>query len=307
MKKLSETSFQKARSFIFEHGRILDQRLFEFHFEGRSNEAVLLALKEYQNKDGGFGKALEPDLRSPLSTVYTTSQGLFILRELGIPSQHPMVGHAIQYLLDQYDDKDSIWPIIPKKALESPHAGHWDDIIEKEFDDFFINMRAGLAGHFWHYVDLVPKDFASMITEEVMHTFLDTPDEKLGWIFDLWSYLGLMNSEHLPMLFHQQLFEKLRRVIPTKISTNPKDWTMMSVSPLNMAPTPQSAMSMYIDPQLIEANLKYDIEQQLDDGTWSLDWSWEQDDPEAWKVAEKEWKAHLAIGKLKTLHAYGRL
>ena len=62
-----------------------------------------------------------------------------------------------------------------------------------------------------------------------------------------------------------------------------------------------------IDPQLIEANLKYDIEQQLDDGTWSLDWSWEQDDPEAWKVAEKEWKAHLAIGKLKTLHAYGRL
>ena len=55
----------------------------------------------------------------------------------------------------------------------------------------------------------------------------------------------------------------------------------MSVSPLNMAPTPQSAMSMYIDPQLIEANLKYDIEQQLDDGTWSLDWSWEQDDPEA--------------------------
>ena len=79
MKKLSETSFQKARSFIFEHGRILDQRLFEFHFEGRSNEAVLLALKKYQNKDGRFGKAaLEPDLRTPLSTVYTTSQGLFI-------------------------------------------------------------------------------------------------------------------------------------------------------------------------------------------------------------------------------------
>ena len=69
MKKLSETSFQKARSFIFEHGRILDQRLFEFHFEGRSNEAVLLALKKYQNKDGGFGKALEPDLRSPLSSA----------------------------------------------------------------------------------------------------------------------------------------------------------------------------------------------------------------------------------------------
>lgn len=54
-------------------------------------------------------------------------------------------------------------------------------------------------------------------------------------------------------------------------------------------------MTGYIDPQLIEANLKYDIELQLADGTWSLDWSWEQDDPEAWKIAEKEWKAHLTI------------
>ena len=82
---------------------------------------------------------------------------------------------------------------------------------------------------------------------------------------------------------------------------------MMGVSPLNMAPTPQSAMTRYIDRQLIGANLEYDIEQQLADGAWPLDWSWQQDDPEAWKVAEKEWKAHLTIGKLETLHAYGHL
>jgi hypothetical protein len=74
-----------------------------------------------------------------------------------------------------------------------------------------------------------------------------------------------------------------------------------------MAPTPQSAMTGCIDRQFIGANLEYDIEQQLDDGIWSLDWSWQQIDPEAWKVAEKEWKVHLTIGKLETLHAYGHL
>lgn len=307
MKKLTKKSFQRAKSFIFSKGRILDQRLFEFHFEHGSKESVIEVLKTYQNEDGGFGKALEPDLRSPLSTVYTTSQGLFILREIGATSEETIVKKAIAYLLNSYIKEGSIWPIIPKEALKSPHAGHWDDIIEKEFDDFFINMRAGLAGHFWHYSELVPEGFTEKTTREVMETLLATPDQKLGWIFDLWSYLGLMDTMNLPQNHRDEILDKLKRVIPDKIEKNPEKWSMMSVSPLNMAPTPNSPMIPVIDSGLIQDNLDYDIDQQLQDGTWALDWSWEQDDPEAWKVAEIEWKAHLAIGKLRTLQAYGRI
>lgn len=306
MKKLSQSSFQKTRNFTVEQGRELDQHLFEFHFEDGNKESAMETLSEYQNEDGGFGKALEPDLRSPLSTAYTTSQGLFILREIGASSEEPMVQKAIQYLLDNYDEEHSIWPIIPREALEAPHAGHWDDIIEKEFDEFFINMRAGIAGHFWHYHDLVPEGFAEKITEEAMTSFRTMPDDQLGWIFNLWSYLGLMNSNGLPDIFHKELFEKLSRVIPQRISRKPENWTMMSVSPLNMAPTPDSHMAPFIDQNLIQANLDYDIERQNSDGTWALDWSWEQDNPEAWAIAEKEWKAHLAIGKLRILRSYHR-
>lgn len=307
MKKLSKEAVQKAKSFIFTKGRILDQRLFEFHFEHGGKESVIEALGTYQNEDGGFGQALEPDLRSPLSTVYTTSQGLFILREVGATLEEPIVRKAIHYLLENYQEEQSIWPIIPQEALEAPHAGHWDDIIEKEFDNFFINMRAGLAGHFWHYKELAPQGFAEQITAEVMETLLATPDENLGWIFDLWSYLGLMNTYGLPENLKQALFKKISQVIPKKVEKNPEKWTMMSVSPLNMAPTPDSPMAALIHSRHIEANLVYDIDQQLPDGTWALDWSWEKDNPEAWAIAEKEWKAHLAIGKLRTLQAYGRI
>lgn len=306
MKKLSKESFQKAKSFIFTNGRVLDQRLFEFHFEHGSKESVIEALGAYQNEDGGFGQALEPDLRSPLSTVYTTSQGLFILREVGADSKEPIVRKSIQYLLENYEEGNSIWPIIPLEALDAPHAGHWDDIIEKEFDDFFINMRAGLAGHFWHYKELAPEGFAEQITSEVIETLLATPNENLGLIFDLWSYVGLMNTQGLPENVKLSLFEKLSQAIPKKVEKNPEKWTMMSVSPLNMAPTSGSPMAALIDSKHIEKNLVYDIDQQLPDGTWALDWSWEKDDPEAWAIAEKEWKAHLAIGKLRTLQAYGR-
>ncbi len=307
MKKLSVESFQKAKSYIFEQGRELDQRLFEFYFEKGTIEKVIEALSVYQNEDGGFGQALEPDLRSPLSTVYTTSQGLFILREIGANSEESIVKKANQYILDNYDEQHFIWPIIPLEALESPHAGHWDSIIEKEFDDFFINMRAGLAGHLWHYNNLIPDGFVEKITQEVIKTFSETPDEKLSWIFDLWSYLGLMNTKGLPKNYQEIILKKLQRVIPLHIEKEPEKWTIMSVSPLNMAPTPNSLMASVIDPELIQANLDHDIDQQLTDVTWALDWSWEQDHPEAWKIAEKEWKAHLAIGKLRTLKAYGRL
>lgn len=307
MKKLSLESFQKAKTYIYEYGRVIDQRLFDFHFENGSKESVIEVLKTYQNQDSGFGNALEPDLRSPLSSVYTTSQGIFILREVGATSEEAIVKKAIQYLLDNYDEKRSIWQIIPREALDTPHAGHWDEIIEKEFDNFFTNMRAGIVGHLYHYSDLIPEGFAEKIMMEVMETLTETQDEKLSWIFDLWSYLGLMSTNGLSENYKSELFDKLSRVIPQQISKNHKNWTMMSVSPINMAPTPDSPMASFINHDLIQINLDFDIENQLSDGTWPLDWSWEQDNLEAWRIAEKEWKAHLFIGKLKTLKAYGRI
>ena len=77
---------------------------------------MIEALSDYQNGDGGFGQALEPDLRSHLSTVYSTSQGLFILRDIGANSDESIVQNAMQYLLDMYDETRSVgfgdegWP-----------------------------------------------------------------------------------------------------------------------------------------------------------------------------------------------------
>ncbi|NKB65786.1 MAG: hypothetical protein GKR89_01880 [Candidatus Latescibacteria bacterium] len=265
------------------------------------------SLAAYQNEDGGFGQALEPDLRTPLSTVYTTSQGLFLLREIGATSDDALVGQAVEYLLNTYDAEQSLWPIIPQEALAAPHAGHWDYIIENGFDDFFINMRTGLAGHFCYYTDLVPAGFASQITDAVLETLLATPDDQLDWIFGLLSYLGLAGTKGLPQLCQQRMLDKLRRAIPIHIERKPEKWSMLSVSPINMVPTPNAPMASVIDPALIQANLDCDIDQQLPDGTWSLDWSWAEDNPVAWKEAEREWKAHLAVGKLRALRAYGRI
>ena len=75
MKKLTQLAFQRAKNFIMDHGRALDQRRFEFHFEDGSADAVLAALTPYQNDDGGFAHSLEPDIRTPFSSAIVTTVG----------------------------------------------------------------------------------------------------------------------------------------------------------------------------------------------------------------------------------------
>ena len=52
-------------------------------FADGSAEPVLEALRGYRNGDGGFGHALEPDLRCPTSQPAPTLHALGVLNEAG--------------------------------------------------------------------------------------------------------------------------------------------------------------------------------------------------------------------------------
>jgi len=56
---------QKAQDFIWCNARLIERYLFTLLFANGSREPVLAALRAYQNEDGGFGNALEPDKRCP--------------------------------------------------------------------------------------------------------------------------------------------------------------------------------------------------------------------------------------------------
>ncbi|WP_411107497.1 hypothetical protein [Streptomyces sp. cmx-4-9] len=62
---------------------MLEQRRFTFHFLGGDADAVDIALGSYLNADGGFGHALDPDLRGPLSQPLHTVHALRVLDGLG--------------------------------------------------------------------------------------------------------------------------------------------------------------------------------------------------------------------------------
>jgi hypothetical protein len=72
----------RAKEFLYRNARLLDRKRFEYHFEGGSKAEVVNVLRTYQNQDGGFGNALEPDIRCPQSQPVPTEVALNIMEEV---------------------------------------------------------------------------------------------------------------------------------------------------------------------------------------------------------------------------------
>lgn len=77
------TLLARAEHFIWLTARVLEQRRFAYHFLRGGAEPVEVALNAYLNEDGGYGHALEPDLRGPVSQPLHTGHALRILDSIG--------------------------------------------------------------------------------------------------------------------------------------------------------------------------------------------------------------------------------
>ncbi|WKK25511.1 hypothetical protein QZH56_07890 [Streptomyces olivoreticuli] len=73
----------RAEQFMWLTARVLEQRRFAFHFLDGGPDAVEAALTAYLGADGGYGYALEPDLRGPVSQPLHTAHALHVLDEIG--------------------------------------------------------------------------------------------------------------------------------------------------------------------------------------------------------------------------------
>ncbi|MER5295234.1 hypothetical protein ABT382_24655 [Streptomyces pharetrae] len=73
----------RAEHFVWLTARVLEQRLFAYHFLNGGADPVETALDAYRSQDGGYGHALEPDLRGPVSQPLHTARALRVLDSIG--------------------------------------------------------------------------------------------------------------------------------------------------------------------------------------------------------------------------------
>ncbi|MBP7998835.1 MAG: hypothetical protein KA314_13160 [Chloroflexi bacterium] len=297
---LTPEKFAQAETFIRGHGRELEQRLFDFHFKGGTAEAVLTALKVYQNEDGGFGHALEPDFRLPASSPMATSVAFQVMDEVNAAADHPLVQSGIHYLLTTYQKEEGYWPKTFADVNDHPHAPWWHVWTDTPpTEEEWPNPTIELIGVLYRYDTLVPADFLTQVTERAYQNI-----HHLAHIEDRYNVLCWLRAlAALPLLLRTPAEAKIRQTYTNWYPFSPDKLHELNL--LMFAPTPDSLLGEMYGEEL-RPQLDTLIQSQSGDGSWSPAWTWGQYD-EVWQVAHKDWQGHITLENLKILAAYNRL
>jgi len=113
--KLTKDNYLKAKDFILTNARMIERRLFQFHFENDIPEGVFHAVYAYRNSDGGFGHGMEPDTASPESQPLFSIMALETLDEIGYLNADLIQRDFIPYFESVTTEKGGIpWMLRPK-------------------------------------------------------------------------------------------------------------------------------------------------------------------------------------------------
>ena len=286
---MSHNIFDRAEEFIYNNARLLERQLFTYHFKGGSREQVLTALRAYQNKDGGFGHALEPDIRCPESQPVLVQHALEFLDAVGFDAE--MVQSACDYLMAIATPEGGVPWLLPS-AHRYPRASWWNTV---EDPPASLNPTAAIAGllhknrvqHVWldhataycwsKIADLQPVEMHEM---GVVLTFLYHVPDRSRAERELERLVGGMFSAGLVADAHA-----------TGYVRKPLDW----------ANTPDHPLRKYFREEDVAANLDAIVVEQQADGGWNI--TWQAVSP----GCELEWRGWVTLGTLLTLRANGRL
>ena len=304
MKRLNRVALETSRRFVESEGRPLEVARFHHAFNGAPVEDVLAALSNFQNMDGGFGHALEPDLRAPESSALCTSIAFQIFRSLKTPPDHPLVNRGIDFFLKQLDQKQAGWRIIPESAENSPRAPWWyqKEHIEK-FEAFSLNPTAEILGYLYDYQGQVPGEIITLVSNRVVSE-IDCLDA-IG-MHELLCCLRLLKTMALPQDLGAQVHTALKAWLSNTIICDPDEWKGYCLRPLQVVDCPESP---FIDgfEDAVSANLNYEIKSRNENGSWTPTWSWDESFPESWAKAKREWSGIITIKKLLVLKSFGRI
>jgi hypothetical protein len=277
--------FAAAEEFILREARLLERRLFEWRFRNGSVDAVVLALRAYGNDDGGFGNALEPDIRGASSQPVPVEKAVEILDEVD-RFDAELVLSACDWLAS-VSNADGGVPFALPTVAEAPHAPWWESNGESD-----VNPTAGIAGLL--HKRGVEHPWLAPATAYCFDALADLehvgPDDAI-------SVLTLL--EHAPD--RDGVFERLGEWILERLVALDPAASGYVKSPLEFAPRPDALARRLFDDATIERHLDALEARQQDDGGWPITW-----EPPS-TAAVSEWRGVWTLRSLGVLDAYGRL
>lgn len=291
----------RAEHFVWLTARVLDQRRFAHHFLDGDAGAVETALESYRTADGGYGYALEPDLRGPVSQPLHTATALRILDSI-CRCTGQKIEQVCRYLTGVSTPDGALPGMHP--SLRGYPAAPWIPLVDNPPSELLTTGQVVGMLHrndVWHAWLFRATDFcwAAVESLEKTHpyevhaavTFLDNaPDrpraeaaaERLG---------RLVREQRLAVTDPDREAE-----FPLPEGYGPGEYHYVT----DFAPTPGSLARRWFTDAETERGLDRLAACQREDGGWPVNWR-------LWAPStELEARPAVTLNALLTLRAYGR-
>lgn len=286
-----------ATKFVLQNARPLELAVYKFFFENESNQTVVDELLKFQNADGGFGNALEPDFFNPNSSPIATNDAIITLcRVNALVRDSDIVKGIVRYLEshNSFDEDKKRWLFAIDSNKDYPHAIWWE---KKGDGTSSFNPSISLASFLICYGNRTPL-YEEIVKEGFEH--LETAEETSGdsikcflLAYELLKINGVNNIIDL-----EHFKDLLCKAIDNSIC---KDISKYGVE---YVPMPSDFFSGTY-PELITPEIKpliaveKDIlgKLQMEDGGFDITWKWYTTYPE-FEQARAWWRPRITIEKL---------
>jgi hypothetical protein len=283
-----------AEAFMESHARLVERLVFAYRFREASAEPVLHVLQGYQNEDGGFGHALEADLRGPESQPIHVDMALRILDEVHL-APPGIIARACSYLQSVSSPEGGV-PAIVGSVMRHARAEHWN---LNDWPASSLNPTAMIAGllhslgigHPW--LDAADQFVWDKLSQS-------TPEGGGPTLAAVFCFLNHTRDRRRAVQFVEQVASAIPRAANFSLEP-PRPDSDYVLTPLHLAPTPASLAGGLFAPELLQAHLDALEARQQRDGGWPI--TWRPPGP----AAREEWRGRETLEALITLDAYGRM
>jgi hypothetical protein len=280
---------QAAQDFVYNHARLLDRHRLAFLLGDGGPEPVVQTLRAYRNPDGGFGNAIEPDMRAPVSQPVGAHTALEIVHEAG--AHDPELSEGAADWLSTVTRDDGGIPFCLPSALDYPRNPIWQPADESSLIQTAANAAALHALGVRHpWLDRADQYLWGRIEQ----LDLATADANVGAGYDVRFAITFLNATPDADRANAALdamAPHLHRFVPPEPTGGDVQ------TPLDIAPWPDSRARRLYSPDQIEAHLDALERSQRPDGGWMFGW-------DEWNpTATAEWRGVLTVNSVRLLRA----
>ncbi len=290
---------RRIRDFLTTHARLLDRRRGDLVLGVGDPDLAVAALAAHRNPDGGYGWALEPDLRAPASQPVGALHAFEVFEDIA-PRTSPLAAGLCDWL-ETVSLPDGALPFALPGAESLGTAPFWAAADPAEPSLHITSAIAGIAhrvarhdpavaGHPWL------ARASAWCLEQIPNVTADDHALVIRYVLVLLDAMGddePRAREHLA---------RVGAFLPADgrlaVAGGAAD---EALRPLDFAPEPGRPLRALLDPAAVERDLDRLEADQDADGGWRVDWI------DRSPAAALEWRGWATVRAVRILVANGRL